>query len=86
MMDASLRLRLDGDAFHAAIAELSEFERSTEVLPEVRERFLDALDLLPEWGCVKADEAATGAGELVVRLEPSEGLCRLLAAVRAGNV
>lgn len=84
MADAVVTLRIDVSAAQAALSRLSAL---AEGRPEVGERFFSLLDggeglfdLEPD------DGAAAGAGHLVMRLEPSDGLRRLLAAEGAGDV
>ncbi len=83
----SLRLVCDDSALTGALAQASEFARASEVFAEALERLLGAPDALQQVVCINADSgAASGAGEMVVRLEPSDRLRGLLATGGTGNV
>lgn len=83
MAQATITLRCDTRQITADFVLLAEsFDRS----PEVAKRLLDFGDLCAHIRCVDADPAfATGAGQLGVRLEFSDGLADLVSAVRASQ-
>jgi hypothetical protein len=78
-----LVLRIDAEALRQDLQLLAQAaERSIEV----RERLLELGDLAAQFGCVHTDDGAAAAGELRIRLEPTDGLRALLTAVRTGDV
>lgn len=67
-------------------ADLGLLAQAAELSGEVRQLLLDAGDLAAQVRCVNINPAfAASAGELRVRLEFSDGLAQLVAAVRAGD-
>jgi hypothetical protein len=84
---ASISLDLDGSAYLVALDELESLAPS---LPEGVRQFLvsvfDTPDLSSQLGVIEQDEHfALGARELRIRLQPSDRLLMLLAAMRAGD-
>ena len=47
---------------------------------------LDILDLSVEVRCVQVDDGSAGAGEALVRLEPSERFARVSSAIAARDI
>ena len=47
---------------------------------------LDILDLSVEVRCVQVDDGSAGAGEALVRLEPSERFARVSAAIATRDI
>jgi hypothetical protein len=81
---AKVTLKLDTTPALALIEKLSAL---AEASLETRERLLDFIESGAELVSIDPDLlAASGAGEMVVRLEPSEALRGLLSALGAGNV
>jgi hypothetical protein len=79
-----LRLSLDSQQFEADCALLAQ---AAERSAELRESVLDLGDLSAHVRCVQVEALpAVPAGELVYRLEPSDRLAAVFAAVRAGYV
>jgi hypothetical protein len=79
------RLRVDSAQMEV---DLSLLSRAAERFPLVRLRMLDAGDLAAHVRCVCLDKsfaAAVDGGEVWVRLELSNSLAELVAAVRAGG-
>lgn len=84
MAEAIIRLSVDSSALQADIELLAQ---AAERLPEVRELLLDAGDLAAQVRCVHLGDALAGrADEFRVRLEFSERLAELVAAVRTGKL
>ena len=85
-----MTLRIDCDAAPLIAA----LEAASALLAEASEAVLKSLeglfgpdDASQQMATVQVDRAASaGAGELVVRLDPSDGLRRLLAAAGARDV
>jgi hypothetical protein len=79
-----VRLNLEAnnliDALNDLSAEISKRPMKLSVSP------LDFGDLSTELVRVEFDPSAASAGELSIRFNPSDRLCSLLAAVRAGNI
>lgn len=75
-----IRLTCKSDAVQALLAELNQAPR------EVREAFVSGLERGAELFRVELDvSTASLAEEMVVRIEPTEALLRLVPASRAGN-
>lgn len=82
-MTTSVRLSCDSAAFEAMTAELLSAlpQPSPELLFEIN-RLLDVGELFS----IETDDlSAPGASELVVRIKPSDGFLRFVAAARAGK-
>jgi hypothetical protein len=71
-------------ALTAIAAARSELDRDIPL--EARERILNLLERPDEAFAVETDVGAAPARKVAVRLNPSERLLELLAALRAGNV
>lgn len=87
MSDAASRpvavtIRADAGPLVAALSALAEL---ADRLPEVRDGLLGPADFAKELVTLKPDALSAGAGEIVVRLEPSDRLLGLLSAGGAGN-
>jgi hypothetical protein len=80
---ATITLRCDTRQIQDDCALLSEFAKRSLKL---QQRLLDLGDFRAHVRCVDADPAfAPGAGQFGIRLEFSNGLAELVAAVRAGD-
>jgi hypothetical protein len=81
----NVNLRLDSSAFDQLLAKLPESHVASELVRRRINLFLESPD---KFLCMKSDLAASGAGELVIRLEPTESFRELMAALLAddGNV
>lgn len=77
-----LSLRADASALVSAVSALAELADGS---PEVRDGLLGLVDFPEELVAVKADRLSAGAGEVVVRLYPSDRLFGLLSAGGAGD-
>jgi hypothetical protein len=78
---SQLTVRLDGADLVQRVSVLAE--RS----PEIRDGLLGLIDAGEELFRINGgDGSASGAGDLVLRLEASDALRRLLATVGAGDV
>lgn len=78
-----LVLKADTTKLTEALSFLSE---ALEAGSEVAHRLVDLLEPIEEFVSIEADlTPAPLAGEVVVRLNPSDRLLGLVAAVRAGN-
>ena len=81
-MSARVRIRCDArpllDAIRTVAVPASD--------PEVADGLLDSFQLSQEVVLVQLDPRSAPAGEVIVRLEPSDRLRRLAAAAGAGNV
>ncbi len=83
-MLTTLTLHVDTSAAQAAMARLAAL---AEGRPQVGERFLGLLDAGEELFALQEDHGgAAGAGQLFMRLEPSDGLLGRLGAEGAGDV
>lgn len=89
----TLTLRLDASALIACLDEATVLLAQADVLEapeaalEAADRLLGTSDLAQELVALQVDDLTAGAGELVVRLEPSDRLRGLVAALgaRDGN-
>jgi len=57
-----------------------------QLFKELAECTLNLLDLSVEVRCVQVDDGSAGAGELLVRLDPSDRFGRVTAAITAGDL
>ncbi|MHB8411854.1 MAG: hypothetical protein ACYDDI_07885 [Candidatus Acidiferrales bacterium] len=78
----AVNLRLDSSALDQLLATLPKSHVPSELF---RRRVNLFLDFPQELLCLKSDLAASGAGELVIRLEPTESLRELVFAFRADS-
>jgi hypothetical protein len=85
LMGRSVHLRCDANEALTAIAALRT-ELEIGLAGDVSQRILDLLKRPEEVFRIKTDIHPTGARKVTVRLEPSDRLAMLLAALRAGNV
>src|SRR5258708_3103738 len=85
LMGRSVHVRCDANEALAAIAALRT-ELEIDPAGDVSQRILDLLKRPEEAFRIKTDIHSTGARKVTVRLEPSDSLAMLLAALRAGNV
>ena len=85
-MQSDSRLVLQSDA-GPLLDALNQVRASLEPLHEVRDGLLDLCEFPSELVRLEADSlAASGAGQVFIRFQPSDRLLSLLAAVRAGDV
>jgi len=84
----SITLRVDGAALEQVVQDIHFHadSASPETFGQVTDLLFGVGDLGPELACVKVDADTTRAGEVVIRLEPTDRLCMALAALRAGDV
>jgi hypothetical protein len=83
--NCGIQLRLDADAALEVIAKFkSEFD--LDLPGDARKRVLSLLERPEEAFRVETDVGAAGARKVTVRLNPSDRLIELLAALRAGNI
>jgi hypothetical protein len=78
----TVTLRLDSSALDQLLTRLPKAKVTSELLRSRVNRFLQ---FPHEFLRLKSDLAASGAGELVIRLEPAESLRELVAALIADN-
>lgn len=89
--ERTMRIAADASAFLAALGELSaELERHMQAAPDIVREFVEAflrrVDLNAELARIDLEpDPASGAGDLVARVKPSNTLRDLLAALRARN-
>lgn len=79
----TLTLQLDTRAVQAAVSALGDLAKTRA---EVVQEFLRTEDSLFDLRQIHADGLSACAGEVRLRLEPTDRLLRFLAACRAGNV
>lgn len=77
---------VDTAPIQKAIEQLAAALERDPSLKHSLEALLDTPDRVMNLSTVDNDSGAAGAGDLLVRLEPGDGLAVLLAAVRAGDV
>ncbi|MBB3743748.1 hypothetical protein FHX10_003247 [Rhizobium sp. BK591] len=79
----TIKLRCDATSFSAL---LSDLDASLKSIPEIREALIRFLDSGEELFRIDRDVLpASIAGELLVRLHPSDALRRFVTASRAGD-
>jgi len=81
MNQHKIRLRLDSSAFNVVLAT-----KIPHCPLQIRERFLDLLDRPSEIAFIECDIGSADAGDMIIRLQPSERLVMLVAAARTSNV
>ena len=79
----SVRLTLDASEFLAALADLSA--EPAQLPAEIVQGAIGLCDFPAELARIDIDALTATAGELTVRLKPSDGLIGLVAALRARN-
>ena len=82
MREPTVNLCADTSGLLTAIQSLKHF---VDISLEVRNRFLDLGDSLAQVRSVDMGDSPTGAREIRVFLEPSDGLADLLSACLAGD-
>lgn len=83
MSAATLHLKCNASQL---LADLALLAKAAQRSLQVRQRLVDLCNFAPELVRVDADHgAATGAGELWIRLELANAFLELAAAVRAGQ-
>jgi hypothetical protein len=82
-----IKIGLDGSAFLTALEELTLLAPALpKDVGEFLVRLFDAPDLSAQLACIEQDGLTTpGAGELRIRLKPSDRFLVFMAAARAGN-
>lgn len=83
----TITLKLEATAAIQALRDIDDAaaDLPAEAFGEIVERFLDGSDLASELRLVQSDNGTALAGELPVRLDPSDRLLCLSAAIRARN-
>ena len=84
MADTVLKVDLDA---RQAVADLELLAEASQRFPEILQRLVDLGDLAFELTRVDDEGlAAVGAADVLLRLDLSDGLAQLAAAVRAGEL
>lgn len=87
MSKLGLTLGSDFSATHAFVSELFALAETREGVAQVGDRLPDLIQAGAEAFVFETDHhAAPGARHLTVRAKPSDGLLRLMAALRARDV
>jgi hypothetical protein len=86
MIPPIVRVRLDVGAAIEALAALSTLAKTSQRSPEIIDGLVYASEFLARLIRLDTDSSlASGTLELVVRLNPTDGLRILAAAIRAGE-
>lgn len=82
----TVTLGCDAAPFEAALARVEALlAHAPDRLGEAVDALFGVGDAAPEIVRFEVDPHPAGAGEVVVRLQPGDGLCRFLTASGAGN-
>lgn len=84
MATVALRVEADCDQLRSDLVAIAQ---SAELARELRELLFQGGDLPSQFRCVDVDLGAAGrAGQLRIRLEPTDRLAQLVAAARTGQI